>query len=241
MVIVRDKQTEQLLFAKFREHLGRHERTGVHVSDLLNPLIAYWKRKKPLPLTDDECLYFLGGIAHHTMVEAALDTKEQSFLDEESGVTYSPDLYELRGEIKTTRSEKIPESEEEAKRKFADYIKQCRMYATLMGVNTYKLIINYHAVTERVSQFYTSRKPRMRVYTLTFTANELLKERARINSLSESFRQALVTDNLSSLPLCAAWKCYEVVEGKKIGKCQWWEDCKPKGRYDNGTENNLDD
>lgn len=238
MKLSRNSTTEKLLFKKFREHLSRTPRTGVHVSDLIDPLLAYWKRKLPKPLTDDECLYFLDGISHHTMIEAAVGTQEHSLLDEETGVTYSPDLYEMVAEIKTTRRDKIPTSEEEAKRAFPSYIKQCRMYAALMCVTLYKLVVNFYAVAI-VEKFYTRKRPALRVYDLMFTESELKRERKKIASLSETFRNALTSSDPSALPLCTAWKCYEILNGKKQGRCPWWDDCQPKGRY--GDVEQLDE
>lgn len=235
MRLTRNRDTEQSLFEKFRAHLTRDPRTGVHVSDLISPLLTYWKRTKPLPLTEDECLYFLGGIAHHAMVEAAVEGGlEKSFVDEETGVTYSPDLNSINGEIKTTRSDKVPSSEAEAKRKFAEYIKQCRMYAALKRVSMWTLIVNYHSVAEQVSQYYTAKRPKLRAYDLTFTGKELQRERQQILALSTELTRALVEQDPSRLPLCAAWKCYELIDGKKVGKCRWWEECQPEGRYADG-------
>lgn len=235
------------MFQKFREHLST-PRTGTHVSDLMAPLLSYWKQKTPLPLSEDEVLYFLGGIAHHTMLVAAMTgisgSEEKSFIDEATGITYSPDLAALKGEFKTTRAETIPRNEEEAKRKFGEYIRQCRAYATLLDTTTYTLIVFYFAVadTQHATDHYTPKKPHLRAYTLTFSRAELDRERVRLSALSTQLRQAIVTDDPSELPLCQSWRCYTTEGGVKVGKCPYWDMCKPRGRYEpvaNTLENTL--
>lgn len=233
MQLTRDEALESALFEKFRAYLGRSPRGDeVHVSDLLSPLLAYWKRVKPLPLTEDECLYFLSGIAHHTMLEAAIQgTPEESFTDEETGIVYSPDLAEWKGEIKTTRRAKIPETEARAKVAFADYIKQCKMYMVLTWSLVWKIIPFFYSVEEHVSFYYVKKKPRIRAYTLTLTEKELTREKTKLIKLSTDFSQALRDRDPSKLPLCKSLYCYEIVNGKKTGKCLYWDECLPKGRH----------
>ena len=234
MRLTRNRQTEALLFDKFRAYLARSPRgKEVHVSDLVSPLLSYWKRIKPKPLSEKECLYFLSGIAHHTIIEAAIQgTAEESITDEETGIVYSPDLAEWKGEIKTTRRSKIPLTEEEAKRVFVDYLKQCKMYMVLTKSLTWMLIPFFYSV-EKPQRFYISKEPDIRVYDVTLTEAELKKEKAKLVKIKTLFEQAMINNDPSALPLCTAWKCYELVNGKKIGKCPWWDDCKPKGRYTN--------
>lgn len=249
MKLSRSKKTETALFHKFREYLDRSLRTGVHVSDLMSPLLTYWKRKAPKSLTDDECLYFLAGQAHHYFLVAAVTgvegTQEESLYDAETGITYSPDLLQMRGEFKTTRAQRIPQSEEEVKRKFAEYIKQCRAYAALARSNTWKLIVYFLSVPDTSNARYTRNRVYLRAYELTFTDTELAKERRRLKELSAALTSALTADSPDALPLCAAWKCYESVDGQKVGKCQWWNDCKPAGRHPaaggEGWQKNFDE
>lgn len=177
-------------------------------------------------------MYFLGGIAHHGMIEAAVEgTEEVSYTDEETGVVFSPDLRTLKGEIKTTRKSKIPDSEDACKRSYAEYIKQCKMYTALMRLTEWKLIPFFYSVEKWISDFYTERKPALRAYTITWTETEMERERTRIKKLSTDLRHALDTDNPAKLPLCVAWKCYDAVNGKKVGKCIYWDECKPEGRH----------
>lgn len=159
------------------------------------------------------------------------DSQEASLVDEATGIMYSPDLVALQGEFKTTRAETIPRTEEEAKRKFSEYIRQCRLYAALMGTTTYKLIVFYFAVIDKTIDMYVSKKPRLRAYELTFTLPELERERKRAAEMSVALQHALDTDDTSALPLCQSWKCYTSEGGVKIARCLYWDDCKPKGRY----------
>src|SRR3989304_7993587 len=50
MKIFRNLEHEAKYMNKLREYLGQSPREGVHVSDLINPRKAFFKRVSPLPL-----------------------------------------------------------------------------------------------------------------------------------------------------------------------------------------------
>lgn len=174
------------------------------------------------------------------MIEAAVQgTAEESFTDPDTGVIYSPDLAAWKGEIKTTRKATIPDTEEQCKRSYAEYIKQCKMYMVLTKSLVWKLIPYFHSV-EKKQQFYTERKPKLRVYDLTLTQAELDRETKKLTQLSAAFGQALADDDPSRLPLCVMWKCVTTENGVKTPKCPWFDDCKPKDRHPDNTEQSYE-
>ena len=57
MRITRNPDKEKVILSALRESFDE-ARTGVHLSDLLKPRQAAFRRLMPLPLTESEILYF---------------------------------------------------------------------------------------------------------------------------------------------------------------------------------------
>ena len=78
MEISRNHKREAWAFEKIKAWLTRRPRSkeGWHVSDLLYPRKALYQRLKPLPITDEQALYFVTGHGHHGVVEAMLKRDE---------------------------------------------------------------------------------------------------------------------------------------------------------------------
>ena len=238
MQIRPNKQAVEVLYTKLKEALVREDREGTHVSDLLQLRQAYWKRVCPLPPTDDEVGFWLAGKAHHYFLVQAVtgipDSQEASLVDIETGIHYSPDLLELKGEFKTSRWAILPTTEEQAIRAVSTYIPQCRAYAALMNTLNWNLYVFYLTALD----FKTRRKiPRLKVYTFEFTDEELREERNGLRIRSALLDTAVRELVFESLPLCSEYLCFRMQghgRGKKRtveGVCKWWEQCKPTGRY----------
>ena len=60
MKIVKDPKLLESLLERAREREAR-EREGLHLTDLLYPRQAFWKRTKPKPVTMAEMLFFIAG------------------------------------------------------------------------------------------------------------------------------------------------------------------------------------
>ena len=251
MKISPDRQTTVELYDKLRVGLAAEVREGVHVSDLLQPRKAYWQKLNPLPPTNDEIGYWLAGRAHHYFLVQALtgvdDSQEASLIDPETGVHYSPDLVQLRGEFKTTRWSTLPETEAAALRTFDGYIPQCRAYAALMRVSEWRLYVFFLVADDKD----TGRKiPTFRVYKLEFTEAELEQERQDVKLRQSALLDAIAARTPEVLPLCPQYACYierrirngepSYVRGANNGRlpakartpiCKYWHLCKPEGRY----------
>lgn len=63
MRITRNPDREKVILDALRESFDE-PRTGVHLSDLMNPRQAAFKRVMPLPPTESEILFFLAGRGH---------------------------------------------------------------------------------------------------------------------------------------------------------------------------------
>lgn len=238
MVIRPNKVAADNLYQKLSDALEAEVRTGVHVSDLLQPLKAYWSKVDPRPPSRDEVGYWLAGKAHHFFLVQALtgidDSQEASLVDPVSGIHYSPDLVELKGEFKTTRWAIMPTTAKAVEKVVSSYVPQCRAYAALMHSLEWNLYMFYLTALD----LKTKRKiPRLKVYTLVFTEGELEDERVELAGRAASLENAVLTANPESLPLCSPFICYRMKGNgrghKKTieGVCKWWDVCKPKGRY----------
>src|SRR5712671_238301 len=73
--IERDDYAEVRLALQAREWIERGDAdrgVGIHASDLMDPLLAYWKRLKPQPLSERTVwLFVVGKILHHFVLDIA--------------------------------------------------------------------------------------------------------------------------------------------------------------------------
>lgn len=225
--IARSKASEQVLLDRCRAWLEREERKpGLHASDLLDPRMAYFKRKYPVPLSDRLVYIFLVGKLAHALVLSAVDGKngfdfdsdEGSVWDEELGIWYSADktINGIPRELKTTRSF----YEAKTHKDLELYTKQLCIYMaalrSLLG-QLWILYLNLQNDEKKTS-------PSMRVFTVQWTEQDIENYRADIKRTVKMLNYALEADDPSELPNCAQFKCGP-------GNCEFWDKCKPEGRY----------
>ncbi len=134
VTVNRNRKVENDLLELGSEWLNRAERSpGIHASDILEPRLAYWRRKVPKDLPDRLVTRFLIGKVLHAIVLKTVEgapftykTDEGSFTCKELGIEYSPDKIHKNKirELKTTRSQKEPKTVEDLK----TYIDQIEIY-----------------------------------------------------------------------------------------------------------------
>lgn len=215
--------------------LERETRESIHASDLLSPLLSYWNKTKPLPLSEDEIGYFTTGNGHHAfLIEFVTGlkgaTQEDSKVSSQYGLAYSPDLAQLRAEFKTSRIPTEPVDEKEMLKLFSSYAKQCLIYALCEGVTQWKLFVLYIGLRKKNGGIYA---PRLRCYTIQWTEEELEAGHQWVQQTVATLKVALKKKEPTRLPLCEDWMCtrFSEVTRKKEPVCKYWEYCKPKGRY----------
>ena len=77
MDLTRNQANEKWIVERVKTYLNKQPRgDGVHVSDLVHPRKAYWKKIDPRPMTDDEAGYFVAGRGHHEVIEAIIEGKD---------------------------------------------------------------------------------------------------------------------------------------------------------------------
>ena len=226
--LTRDEEAEKALVDLAREWLDKGVRAeGVHASDLLMPLLAYWRRVDPQPVQDRETGLFLVGKILHAFVLGSQNgvvdlavTDEGSVYDEELGLWYSPDKVTngVPSEFKTNRGYNEPE-------KIGDldtYLKQLLVYMATKKSTVGKLWVLYVNLRDEARKTH----PQFRVYNVTITEEELKALRLEIKRERDALADALAAKDPSRLPLCPAWACHP-------SQCPHWRLCKPSGRYEN--------
>ena len=240
--VSRNSAAEQELIQAARVWLESESRdpSDIHVSDLLAQRLAYWRRVKPLPLSDRlVTVYLVGKILHAFVISAVdqsplvLETQDAGSLrDEELGVVFSPDMIH-RGiirELKTTRSFYAPKYQDDIQ----NYLDQLVCYMAAKQHTEAQLWVLF--LNLRDEQRKT--RPEFRAFSVTAPLGELQAVREWMAESRKNIESALwfwesgVRTGLDtepgfephrSLPLCPQFMC-----GKN--NCQWFGDCKPEGR-----------
>jgi hypothetical protein len=225
--INRSEKSEQVLLDRCREWLTQDERKpGLHASDLLDPRMAYFKRKYPIELPDRLVNMFIVGKFGHIIVLSAVDKVEGISLASDEGSEWSEDLQiwysadkTINGvprELKTTRSF----FEARTHKDLAMYCEQLLIYMVARKSLVGQLWVLYMNLKDEEGKT----APAWRVFTIKVTKEDLEAYRQQLKKTAASLTEALEEDDPSELPLCRKFKC-----GKK--NCDYWEQCMPEGRY----------
>lgn len=226
MKITRDIAGEKKVFDQIKAYLAAKPRsdTGWHVSDLLDPRQAFWRKIKPLPTTDEQALYFSLGHGHHGILEAMLGPKKKDGRSdagefEKHGILFSPDLRFKDGpvEIKTSRAMYIKADKEDPEKVYEGYLRQLGSYNALMDKPKGKLLVLFlNAVKDGLEKW--QKKPQLRLYKVGFDGDERKKITAWLLKRAKALTAAVKKKKVGELPLCADWKCRN---------CGWFKNCKP--------------
>jgi hypothetical protein len=189
---------------KIRETWGMDVREGLHLTDLLSPRQAYWKRKHPLPPTDDEIMYFLTGRGHEGEFLKAVGYRHAP-TKEWKGIKYSIDYFiEKITELKTRRRGMAAVGEEADV--YSHYLKQLRSYAAV----EWQLLAELHVWSLLEKQEDNSTKPEFAVYEVEFTDEELVETGRSLLETKELLESCLESGVHTPLPVCEEWMCGKV-------------------------------
>jgi len=171
------------------------ERSGIHLSDLIHPMKAYWSKTLPKKPTDDETLYFIAGKAHEGLLLGDLPHSDDMIWND---IYYSPDAI-INGEpveIKTRRFYKEGEIPEH-------YINQLKGYCVCMGTNKGWLWI--FDLTKKFDYFQT--KPDLTVFRVIFTEDELIEHRDKLKRTYRDLVWSIGHKDCTRIPYCEEWMC----------------------------------
>lgn len=227
MKIERSLKSEAALLERGKEWLAQDERTaGLHASDLMDPRLAYFKHKFPMPIADRLVNIFLVGKIGHVIVLSTVDkakglnvtSDEGSEWSDELGIWFSADKT-LQGrprELKTTRSFYAAKTYKELDL----YNEQLMIYMVARNSLKGQLWILYLNLKDESGKT----APSWRAYNIEVTQQELDEYKAQLIQTRKAIEKALKTDEFQKLPVCRKFKC-----GEK--NCAYWKECQPEGRY----------
>lgn len=223
-----DHKEEDRLLSMTRTWLEKEHRTpGIHVSDLLDPMRAwYTKKDKKKRLSDREVTTFLIGKVLHSFIITAmkeadgfnLATDEGSRHSKDLGIDYSIDFLDgkIPAEIKTSRS-KEPAS---GVKDLAMYIEQLLCYMVAENQTEGRIWVLYINAKDYENRTH----PVYRAYSVKVTKTALEEYRSQIKKTQKTLKKALTMSTPVGLTPCRTWLC-----GERM--CQYWHKCKPTGRY----------
>lgn len=225
--VTRSKKAERKLTEVTKKWIDRERSPGVHASDLLNPLLSYYRKTEPKKITGREARIFMTGHVFHAFILSAVEGTKEINWESDGGQLYSKDLdieyapdKVLNGkvrEVKTSRSFYAPRDTEDLE----GYIRQCLIYMAATGTVDSQLWVFY--INLRDSKKRTN--PEYRCYNLRIEKKELKVLQKDIKVEVKRLQKAVDEKDPSGLPLCVDWLC-----GKN--RCVYWgKPCKPKGRY----------
>lgn len=236
MKTTRDGEEEQRFYDGLAAYMQQTERVRqdkiYHVSDLLTPRQAYFKRVDPLPLTRAQLGYFLAGQAHHLIAEIILkrtDGKGEEKITLEISdhqIIGTQDVFrDLPIEFKTSRKWTIdPEPAQH-------YTDQLLMYCAMNGVLEGKIVVFYLA-PGRKADGSTSTVPELACWHVQFEQEEVDRAKLYLGCAAVDLTSALLSSDHSLLPLCEEWMCgSRNRKGEVKINCGWYEKCQPQGRY----------
>jgi len=198
---------------------------GIHASDLLNPLQAFWKYLEPAPYTDRQVPTFLIGKVLHSFVLGAMEGKVD-LSKTDTGSTYSEDMgfwysvdWDRDGEVaefKSARFFKEPRTTDDLRA----YISQLLLYMAAKNkteAELWILLLNLRDTSGKTA-------PAFRAYRLRISEDDLVSLRAVVREHVQLLKNAIAARDPSTLPLCQEYIC-------GYDNCPYWDKCKPAGRY----------
>lgn len=225
MQVTRDQKSERKYLDRIKSWLQKRPRSKDkwHVSDLLYPRKTFWRTRKPMPMTDDEALYFSAGHGHHNFLEAILGPRKKAERSdagefEKHNILFSPDLRFTDGplEIKTSRAKYIKADTEDPKTVYEGYLKQEGSYQGLMDAPKGKLLVLFLNALKAGEKWKT--RPQIRVYQVKMDGPERKKVVKWLVGRSKQLTAALKKKSCTELALCPQWLCRD---------CLYFKACKP--------------
>jgi hypothetical protein len=237
MRITRNADREAVIMTALRTSFTE-TRTGVHLSDLLSPRQAAFRRTMPMPLTASEVLYFLAGRGHEEVfarlagVEVGASKVQvvriPGFIAGEGrlkhGISYRPDFrWDTKPTEFKTRRSNLAEPGQES-RVYDHYLEQLLGYCCLDEV-PYGHLIVFSLLEGRSNDPLNPTHPEIAVYDVQFSPGEMQRMEAELQKRALGYLPALIDLRLvQNLPLCAAWLCGK--PRKKITRAAWCIECR---------------
>ena len=234
MEIKLDSSIKDFIFGEIQNNLGKEVREGIHLSDLLSPRQAYWRKTVPMLPDTKEIIYWMSGRGHESAF-LRIANFEHGESEQWNGIWYTPDiLFNFPVEIKTTRRGYLPKEGEEAE-KYKDYLKQVKGYSAVKDKQQAWLIVWYLSLLDDEGN---RTHPDFFAYRVEFTKEELEEERQRLLSTRDLLVKVLETHEFNLLEPCADWKCFKK-EREMVTK-PFCKTCNKDFKTDWGIQKHID-
>lgn len=210
--VTRDLAKEREVVQRFRDKVESFTRTvdsPIHMSDLLNPMKAYWERMSPKKFSDETIMFFSMGYAGH---EFLLGQDDEGGT-QEGDVIWSPDKREKWGilEVKITTKKRIATTIDALQ----SYLEQLCGYLAFEDVTVGEILIWYMGFPSH---------PKLVVFRVEVSKEDCAKYKKKLLKEAKMLRTALTKKDPSKLRLCEKTYCYR-------SKCHHYDECKPEGRW----------
>lgn len=207
------------------EASDRERQEGIHASDLLDPLLAYWQRQNRREISERQVWFYQIGRILHALVLMPMSATKTAATDsgtrEELGILFSPDHHEEEHpvELKTHRGTKEP-TDDTIREEFHHYLEQLLIYMVLENCRSGELWVLFINLKDETGRTF----PEPRCYNVTLSEAEFYKAEKEVFEARDLLKEAIEENDPSKLPLCRAWKCGS--------SCIYFDrECRPKGRW----------
>lgn len=235
MRIERDPKLLESLLVKTQK-TESYERDGIHLTDLLYPRQAYWRKALPKPLTMADMLYFIAGRGvEDEFLRSALLYKSPP--KQWKGIWYSIDTHidTAPMEIKSRRRYLAEEGKE--LEVYDGYLEQLRCYCSMEGSD-----VGYLAVISLMEKVDVNKtEPVLVVYRVEFTSEELgntLVTLEETKKLLDHVFNVPSAPNHKALHQCPQWMCGRVLKDMEVlPKC---DDCGQEFKTEWGAQKHTE-
>lgn len=225
VTITRHAEREAELYDTGREWLTKDARSpGLHASDMMDPLQAYWSHSDPRTLPNRLVTMFMVGKVLHSFVLGAyvndvdINRSDGGSSASPLGFDFSPDLLHegMVRELKTSRSYYEPKNLDDV----GMYVEQLLTYMASTDTTESELWVLFLNLKDDTGK--TS--PAFRCYTVRLSPEDLAGTKVFLQARAAQLQSALDRKDPTGLPLCREWKC-----GAR--NCDWYDQCQPDGRW----------
>lgn len=225
MKIVADTKYAAKLLKKISDDIlkesGR-DTSKYHVSDLVFPLAAYFKKRFGYEDDMEDVGFYFTGVAYHHEIQRILGIANAEVQKELNNVIGTIDyLAEDMMEIKSSRKWTVPEMPP------GHYTQQGGYYCAMSG-RMQILIVVVYPTAGRTWKGDKASTVAVRVWRISFTKQDIAKIKKDMEITVAKLDRAVYTKDPSELPPCPDWKIEKLL--KKAGKAKLFKIW--KGGYD---------
>lgn len=210
-----------------KKYLGDNNRdtSKLHISDILNPRLSYFRKKYGNIITDQDVGFFIPGQAFHLFLQQIMGKEFAEKKLEFDGVLGTADYSgAFLAEIKTSRKYTIPDVPS------YHYIEQLMKYMCMSGKLTAKLIVIFFTAG-RTWKGDKASTLEIVCWDIDCTQKELDEQKNLISERKVAILETIQDNEFNRLPLCWDFMCFSAYKNKVTKVCPFYNECQPEDRY----------